>query len=194
MKTTSSSLVTATATFGLPQAEPAPSEAAWAFVVAHEATIRRAARRTWKVGRVEVEDFIQDLMVDVAEKWPTYDPSRSSPSTWIGIRAWKVKDRTIRRLSARPDLDWATRSLSTPATEDAPALDLATEGFGNHETVLVQVTLSQVAAKASPLQREAMVSYLEGWTGDEVKMEMGCTISARNDRLNRLGRRMETTP
>ncbi len=174
-------------------ASDSPSAAAWAFVLDHSRAIHSAARRTWKDGRMDVEDFHHDLVVDIARNFHKFDASRSSAVTWVFLRARKVQDRTLRALSARKDRAHSTRSLSAPETTEEVAIQVAVErgDYGSPEAMVAQVTVAQVLRAATPLQADAARSAMEGWTGEEVRTSFGCSMSARNDRLNRLGRRME---
>lgn len=174
-------------------ATDSPSAAAWSFVLEHARVIASAARRTWKDGRVDVEDFHHDLVVDVARNYYKFDASRASAVTWIYLRARKVKDRTLRALSARKDRAHSTRSIDVARSEEETPICLGVESgaYGSPEALLAQVTVGQVLRVASPLQADAARSAMEAWTGEEVRQSFGCSMSARNDRLNRLGRRLE---
>jgi DNA-directed RNA polymerase specialized sigma24 family protein len=174
-------------------ATDSPSAAAWAFVLAHSRVILSAARRSWKDDRVDHDDFHHDLVVDVARNFHKFDQSRASAVTWIYLRARKTKDRTLRSLSARKDRAHGTRSLDVVESETESPVILGSEAgeYGSHETMLAQVTVREVLRFASPLQADACQSAMEGWTGEEVRQSFGCSMSARNDRLHRLGRRVK---
>lgn len=174
-------------------ATDSPTPAAWSFVLEHARVIASAARRTWKDGRVDHEDFHHDLVVDVARNFYKFDADRASAVTWIYLRARKVKDRTLRALSARKDRAHSTRSIDVVQSEEETPICLGVEAgeYGSHEAMLAQVTVGQVLRMASPLQADAARSAMEGWTGEEVRASFNCSMSARNDRLHRLGRRLE---
>jgi hypothetical protein len=59
------------------------------------------------------------------------------------------------------------------------------------EPILISIELKQVVALGTPAMRDACRSHLEEWSGDEVREAWGCTMTARNDRLRRLGARVQ---
>lgn len=170
-----------------------PSAAAWAFVLSHSRVILSAARRTWSDARLDVDDFHHDLVVDIARNHHKFDAERSSACTWVYLRARYVKDHALRAMSARKDRQHSTRSIDVLASDDCPALSISAEpgDYGTPEAMIAQVTVAEVMAFASPSQAAACVSAMESWTGEEVRQNFGCSMSARNDRLHRLGRRVE---
>ena len=174
-------------------ATDSPSSDAWGFVLQHSTTIARAARHVWSDRRVDYEDFHHELVIDISRNFYKFDADRSSPGTWVYVRARKTKDRTLRSLKARKDRAHDTLQIMGIQVEDVPMIDPAVSAgeFGSAESMIARVTIGQVIRAASPLQAEAAVSAMEGWTGEEVRESFGCSMSARNDRLNRLGRRME---
>lgn len=169
-----------------------PCPAAWSFVLEKSRIIHAAARRTWTDLRVDVEDFHHELVVDIARNFHKFDPERASATTWVYLRARYVRDHMLRALSARKDRAHGTASIEAQGSEgQAMQLAAGAGDYGSPEAVVAQVTLAEVLRMASPLQADAIRSHLESWTGEEVRSAFRCSMSARNDRLRRLARRLE---
>lgn len=167
-----------------------PSAAAWGFVLQNARVIQAAAYKLWTDRRVEREDFHHDLIIDIARNHHKFDPARSAPSTWVWLRARSVKDHKLRALSCRKDRQHGVRPVLDRDEETGSVIDPAAEAWGCHEVTVARVELSQVLRHATPLMQEAAASHLQGWTGEEVREAFGVTLTARNDRLRRLGKRV----
>jgi hypothetical protein len=166
-----------------------PTPAAWAFVLANAQTIKQAAAK-WSDRRVEREDFHHELVVDIARNHHKFDPNRSQAKTWIFLKARSLKDHMLRALSSRHDRAHDVLPVMVE-TEDGAVVDPPALGWGAMEPILISIELKQVVALGTPAMRDACRSHLEEWSGDEVREAWGCTMTARNDRLRRLGARVQ---
>lgn len=167
-----------------------PSPAAWGFVLQHASVIENVSRRCWTDSRMEVQDFHHELIVDIVRNFHKFTPDRGGPSSWVWVRARHVKDHLLRSLSARPDRHHGTRRVLERDTETGAMIDPQATGWGSHETIVVHVELDRVVSKGTPAMVDACRSVLEEWTGQEVRDAFGCTMTARNDRIRRLGARI----
>ena len=169
-----------------------PSPIAWGFVLQNARTIQAAAYKVWTDRRVEREDFHHELIVDIARNHHKFDADRSAPSTWVWLRARAVKDHLLRRLSCRKDWHHGVRPILDRDDETGSMIDPVAEIWGCHEVMVARVELAQVLRQGTDRMREAAMSHLEGWSGDDVRDAFGCSMSARNDRLRRLGQRVDS--
>lgn len=170
-------------------AQTIPSPAAWGFVLHHAQVIRQAASKLWTDQRIDRDDFHHDLVLDIARSHHKFDPDRSNARTWIFLRARSLKDHVLRAMRCRGDRQHDTAAILIEQ-EGVAVIDPAATGWGSDQEILITVELDQVMGMGTPAMREACRSHMEGWTGDQIREHFGCTMSARNDRLNRLGARV----
>jgi len=178
---------------------------AWAFVLQHATMIQKYAWKHYPVavmgkpGAPTREDFHQELLLDVAKKFPNYDPSRSAPSTWIWWRARRVKTRLSKRKSREyfvftvPNENRSDASASTRSGGLMSSLrDNRTDsGFGAR-AVLASIHLREVRATATPKEWEAVETLAAELSKADTFRAIGVSSSTRNRRLERLRRRLAT--
>ncbi len=159
---------------------PAPSAAAWSFVLEHTTLIERAARYACP-RHVDVEAFRQELMIYVARRHHSYDPSKSGPSTWIGWQARHTRDELLRgaRKAARDRSEG--RAWHAVANAQAAHRNCV-------ETIDRCLEVSRILDAAGTGHRDAALSVLAGHTRFEVPDVLGVSYQARDGRLRRLGK------
>lgn len=78
---------------------PFPPSDGWAFILQHYNLIQRLAAHHFPgplaPGLIQA-DFFQEVLADTATHWPTYDPQRSAPSTWLWWQVRYTHQRVIR--------------------------------------------------------------------------------------------------
>jgi DNA-directed RNA polymerase specialized sigma24 family protein len=148
--------------------------AAWCWVLEHSRVARAAAYRMAVGSQMDADDLHSSLLVRMVEKWHTYDPSRSAPSTWIWWQARAVRtamvDQRRRRLAEVPIEDASVAWV--PATAEA------------------RVLMVQARAIATPDEWTAAVAMAEGYDGDELGEVCQCASFSARRRVRRLRDRL----
>jgi len=180
-----------TATHHHTTAPPTPADDPSAYVEAHLPLLNAYSRsRRFRPWYVEPDDFRADLVATVITAHHTFrminDASvrpcpycdRRGCATWLGWRARKTASRHHRqRLQDEAHLDtWAP-------LDDA---DAVASSMDSPQRIFAQAQVQQLLDRATPDQREALVSKLEEWTGDDVFDRLGISMGGRNYRLARL--------
>lgn len=177
------------------------SPAAWAFVLEHADLIARLARQRHRRDsvRVDEEDFHREVILDVATHFHTYRADDSGASTWIWWRARKCADTSRRHRRPRLDLHWelvvsadTISSGVSPLEERELGMVLPTQAqdWGSPARIVNAARLSEALESATPLQVEAAQSVAEGYSAKDIREHLGCTITARDDRLRTLRKRL----
>lgn len=148
--------------------------AAWCWVLEHSRIARAAAYRMSVGSQTDADDMHSSLLVRLVERWHSYDPKRSAPSTWIWWQARAVRtamvDQRRRRLSEVPIED--ASSLSTQATAEA------------------RVLVSQAMAIATPDEWAAAMAIADGYDGNELGEVCQCASFSVRRRVRRLRERL----
>lgn len=160
-----------------------------AYVTAHLPILTAYSRSTrFRPVWVDPDEFQSDLVAQVLTAHHTFRVANSGSacrycggtgcSTWLGWRARKAASEILRKQRREREV------LGTPEPEEAVA-DVPAQ----HDTpgaVHARAVVQQMLDRATPEQRDALVSKLEEWTGDEVWQRLGIGIGGRNYRLRRL--------
>lgn len=157
------------------QVTPDQQVFAWAWVLQHHHLIQGISRTHSRGTGISPEDHQQDLLVRLVDKWESYDPDRSSPSTWVWFQSLAIrKGHTTKR---RKD----TRSVSM---EDA-----------HHPTVgpnqFASALVSQIKGQATPQEWMASVAVAVGHTGSSLGEVCECAPYSAQRRVVRLRNRLE---
>lgn len=150
----------------------------WRFALDHHDTIRRLCAAQVRLDRrLDLDDLIQDVLLDVARHQQGYDPQRGAPSSWLW---WRV--RKVRALATQRRTRQDGRERLVDQQPDGPAPDPSPE----------VVTLAyQALAIATPGQRQAAMLLAAGYTRTEVRAELGISRQALLNRAAKLARRCD---
>jgi RNA polymerase sigma factor (sigma-70 family) len=160
-----------------------------AYVEAHLPILTAYSRsRRFRPWWVDPDDFQADLVATVLQAHDTFRVvndaapcpycDRRGCSTWLGWRARKTASRHQRQ--RQRDLRHLDAWAPADAADAMPTVRDSAQAM--HARAVVQ----QLLDRASPDHREALVSKLEEWTGDEVWQRLGISLGGRNYRLQRL--------
>lgn len=153
-----------------------PNSEGWQFVVDHWETIRRYCcylKRDYP--RIDIEDLIQDVALDLLTSHRLYDPAKGKPRNLIYMRVRKAKQMYLERQSREPQTNLVDLDNLTAAPVNLDRL----------------VLLSECLSAANQKEADAIASYLHGETGAEVKRSIGCTAQARSVRVRKLAMRLQ---
>lgn len=154
---------------------------AWAFVLRHQKMIKRYARK-WgsALNEDDKAEMEQNLILRVVERYHSYNPAKSAPSTWIGWQARAVQTYRVRefakmvregvgkRYVGRVDsmvmipvgtAAWGStqHAVDMAESEDAPAV---VAGLYTHaddrQRLAMRATLAPPAMAAALLERHQM--------------------------------------
>jgi len=155
---------------------------AWAFVLRHQKMIRRYARKWGSVlNEDDKAEMEQNLILRVVERFPSYDPAKSAPSTWIGWQARAVQTYRVREFAkmlkegvgthrhGRESMvmipigpaSWGSAEHATDLArrDDAPAVVAGLYTRANHRQKLaMRATLAAPAMAASILKQHKMTN------------------------------------
>jgi hypothetical protein len=123
----------------------------WTWILEHlraiEYTCEKLAHQ-----KIDPEDFRQELLADVADRWKAYDQEKGTPATWIFWRGRAVRSRMLHHAGKR-------------TKETIMLTELAATDHSLDDVVLYQ----QLYEIAPPLGQVAMRATVEGWRGEELK-------------------------
>ena len=120
------------------------------------------------------EELVQEIMLQVWRRAETFDPTRSSASTWVFAIARNKRIDTFRR-EARPEIDLADPALTPdPAELTNRALEIAETN--QH----LQIALQNLPPQHQELLR---LAYFEGKSLSVIACERGIPLSTVKSRL-----------
>jgi len=178
--------------------ERTTTQDAWGFIEDHRSMIDRFIRR-WSgaLGDIEREDFTQNVLVRIADRYPTLrlngarNPS-SVISTWIGWQVRGVQAQTTRRFHKR------VREGGEEDPEIMSAIPISIGAYGSpdiHDRAADMEAafeaVSKLYGRATEPQRRAMTSVLEGLNGNDVRKKYRMTLKDRNSHLRDVSRYLE---
>lgn len=153
-----------------------PNSAAWAWVLENSNLIERFAWNFVRGTSLTFEDYRGELIADLAAVFPQYNPARASPSTWIWMRAAKVRRGMVRA---------AVRGSAAPLVPDLDEVPVG--GHGNGKRGEARAEIGAILARATPHQQAAALSVLRGWDRAEIRARLGMSVNQRDEILRSLG-------
>ena len=149
----------------------------WKWVLSNQDSVRRASRSLWYPALgIEEADLYQAILLDLHERADSFDRKRGPVGAFIWWRAKAVRLRYQRK---------NTREIPT---DDSIMVQESDCESWVHK-VDRQMLLDDVLRDATPEQRAAAESVIQGLNGEEVRDTLNVSLTARNARLYRLGSR-----
>jgi hypothetical protein len=150
-------------------------QAAWAWILEHLRVIEYTSKKMCPP-KMDLEDFYQELLCDVASKWQGYNSNKGKPSNWVYGRGLAVRKRFLykHRRQLPPNI-WNYELLFPNKNPDLDSL----------------ILLRQVHQEASPEGQEAFMAVVEGWRGKEL-IGRGLTAPEVRRRLKIVGKSYAT--
>lgn len=147
---------------------------AWTWVIEQRDDVDRIVARVARATRTSAEDLRSATILRLVEKHERFDPTRGTAATWIYWTAREVATRTNRKVI--PLADYDVEQVSRPEATDARIDALR--------------MIELVQREANDGQIAAAESIAEGWSADEVRERLGCSLATRNARVYRLRDRL----
>jgi len=147
-----------------------PSECAWLLVLAHWPQLRRIAGAFARKGvRLDEEEVLHDLCLDVVHALPLWDPARGTWLSWARTRARLVRITQIRGRDRNGEGSvpgrWGARlSLGMPERDEGPAVDPGAPvgAWGTPERVEALAETQALYDRADDAGRDAILAELHG--------------------------------
>lgn len=149
--------------------------AAWTWVMEHGSSVDRIAARIARQSGADAEDLRSSTIIRLVEKFDRFDSRKGSAETWIWWTAREVATTTRRRSIPTAEVD--VESMAKPPQIEA-RLD-------------ARRIVSKASRMATETQAMALTSIVEGWSGEEVRERLGCSMPTRNARVYRLRDRLQ---
>lgn len=160
---------------------------AWAWTLQHSKAIDRLARKfTWGTS-LDVEDFRQELIADLVDVFPKYDAAKAGPTTWMWMRASKVR-RSLTRASVRNaalDIDAMQDGAITGTRLPGRQYPVLPSSHGHADRVEACVEVAGMLERATDAQRVAALTVLRDWPAGQLK-RVGLTLQSRQALLQDL--------
>lgn len=167
--------------------------AAWSVVMDCYADIERYSRQiAAKTLTVQADELLNEAIVTIVTRFDVFDPKKANEKNARRAASkfcyWQVR-RACTNLLRQAAADRRTLCGMNPAEPDALMfVEARGEGSPHHIEVVAQA--ARIMERATPEEREAIVSKAEGWTGEEVQEGLGIAMAARNQRLYRFRARI----
>ena len=152
----------------------APESLAWAWVLQHANLIQGISRSHTQGTGLSHDDHHGDLLVRLVEKWESYDPDRSSASTWVWFQSMAVRKSMTHRRS---------KGLREVTMEDHHH---PTVGQNQDSRIMVL----QARSIATGAEWTAAVAMASGHTGKSLGEVCGCAPFSAQRRVLRLRNRL----
>lgn len=148
---------------------------AWAWVLQHSALIQGISRTHSRGTGISSEDHQQDLLIRLVEKWTSYDPDKSKPSTWVWFQSLAVRKSHVGKRAKQ--LKSQQFEEHHHPTQNAP-----------QET---KVFTKQIEQQATPEEWTAALAVTSGYTGQSLGEVCGCAPYSAQRRVVRLRDRIQ---
>lgn len=125
--------------------------------------------------RVEAEDVLQEVFVQVWRQAADFDERRGKPFTWLVTLARSRAIDRLRQLNAR-------ERLAVAAAQEAPAeaSDAVQDAYRSEQREIVTEALQQLPEE----QRQALLlAYYEGLTQSEIATRLGTPLGTVKTRM-----------
>ena len=151
-----------------------PESLAWAWVLQHAKLIQGISRSHTHGTGLDQDDHHGDLLVRLVSKWESYEPDRSSASTWVWFQSMAIRKSMTHRRS---------KSLMETTLED------------EHHPVVREsqdstVMLAQVKSVATSAEWTAALAMASGHTGRSLGQVCECAPFSAQRRVARLRARL----
>ena len=146
----------------------------WKTIIDNKALIDKTARNIVRGSSLNVEDFLQQVYINIAENLDTFDPSKGSFSTFVYWRIRATKKSMLKKFMKH-------------STNSELSYDLGTEG---HTEIENKVELSIVMSKMTEGEIFAAQTVLDGIKKKDLKEQAGISYFARQARLYRFRDRL----
>ncbi|WGL16877.1 sigma-70 family RNA polymerase sigma factor [Microbulbifer bruguierae] len=134
------------------------------------------------------DELVQEVMFRVWRKAPSFDPQKSSASTWIFTIMRNCRIDALRRNSRLPDTD-----------DTLEVEDIWDDSQDNQPLIFLQQSRSQnsVAAglKSLPPEQSHVIekAYLEGKSHSEISVELGLPLGTVKSRVRLALKKLQST-
>lgn len=146
--------------------------AAWLWILEHHEMIERVAYKCSK--GLCADDLLSRLLIELVERFESYDPERGTAVSWVYWRARKVRIYMFRETKNIVLADESVLFLH-PATDGTPS------------KIEQGVRIKEILSVATPKQAKACFSVLNGLSGRELREVINMSPQCRNDHLYKLG-------
>ncbi|WOX05834.1 sigma-70 family RNA polymerase sigma factor [Microbulbifer pacificus] len=134
------------------------------------------------------DELVQEVMLKVWRKAPSFDPSKSSASTWVFTIMRNCRIDALRRSSRQPDTD-----------DTLEVEDIWDESFDNQPLVYLQQSRSQSTVEAGlsslPPEQSHVIekAFLEGKSHSEISEELGLPLGTVKSRVRLALKKLQST-
>lgn len=134
------------------------------------------------------DELVQEVMFKVWRKAPSFDPSKSSASTWVFTIMRNCRIDALRRSSRQPDTD-----------DSLEVEDIWDESFDNQPLVYLQQSRSQTTVEAGlsslPPEQSHVIekAFLEGKSHSEISAELGLPLGTVKSRVRLALKKLQST-
>ena len=140
----------------------------WDVVLENKAAINGLSRKLIRNTNLDVEDFIQQVYINIASNYHNFDPMRGSFYNFLYWRIMATRKACLYQMKNQNNLVHLN-----------PSYDLPSNSF---EKMEIQVEYNNIYNKISDLEREAFDSVVQGTSRKDLKMN----YYTRNQRIYRL--------
>lgn len=134
------------------------------------------------------DELVQEVMFRVWRKAPSFDPARSSASTWVFTIMRNCRIDALRRNSRQPDTD-----------DSLEVDDIWDDRFDNQPLVHLQQSRSQATVESGlsslPPEQSHVIekAYLEGKSHSEISVELGLPLGTVKSRVRLALKKLQST-
>lgn len=134
------------------------------------------------------DELVQEVMFRVWRKAPSFDPGKSSASTWVFTIMRNCRIDALRRSSRQPDTD-----------DTLEVEDIWDESFDNQPLVYLQQSRAQVTVETGlsslPPEQSHVIekAYLEGKSHSEISAELGLPLGTVKSRVRLALKKLQST-
>jgi len=125
--------------------------------------------------RVEAEDVLQEVFLQVWRRAPDFDETRGRPFTWLVTLARSRGIDRLRSLAARERV--ALAGAREPGEEVS---DAVADAFRSEQRGLVTTALAQLPEEQ---KRALMLAYFDGLTQSEIAEKLGAPLGTVKTRM-----------
>lgn len=150
-------------------------EEAWGFVTDNKGTITRYCRVLAQGTSLDLNDFIQQSIVNIATSFSSFDEKRGTVKTFIWWRIRLTKRNLLRSIY----------KMGIPTPNPAESMVISETSIENKTSVSI------LLSKLNQKDRLACESYLRGLSKDSIQEQCGISYATRNMRMYRLREKLD---